>query len=609
MESLLNNPIGELIRSTENDFLFGTVLKSQYVEESPYEDISRIEAYLNSKHISGEQDSQGRDKPFFNICLANRNIWFRATDIDRKNIVIQDRNPITALIAKIYLQEMMNKNNFGQFLNNWGLVLAGYNEAVVKSVEKGGNLDINVVPWSKLYFDSVDFENNPKIEILELTPSQLKMRDGYDAEMVDALLEAKTARETGRRRKDNKNEYIKLYEVHGKFPLSYLTGEEEDEKEFAQQMHVISFVSTKRGEYNDYCLYKGKEAQDPYMLTALLPEVDGSIGFNGSVKNLFNAQWMQNHTVKQIKDQLDLSSKLIFQTSDGNFVGQNALNSIETGDILIHKMNEPLTKIANDSHDITSLQNYSSQWKVLGNEINGISEAMLGQNPPSGTAWRQTQAILNESHSLFEVMTENKGLYLERLVRERIIPFIKKKLNNSDELVARLEAEDIKKIDKMYLGSEVNKQTNKKILDRILNGGTVPTPEEQVAMTQETDRQLQGSLNLQGNVRTLKPSEITEKTWKELFKDLEWHATVNITGEAINDNDMLSTLATVLQIIGNNPQALQNPAFALVFNRAIALTGVISPIEIEQVSREVQTTPQPTQGKVDVGALKTNEKA
>ena len=83
---------------------------------------------------------------------------------------------------------------------------------------------------------------------------------------------------------------------------------------------------------------------------------------------------MLNHTAKQIKDQLDLASKLIFQTSDGNFVGQNALTSIESGDIMIHQINQPLTQLANNSHDITSLQNFGQQWKALGNEITGVSE-------------------------------------------------------------------------------------------------------------------------------------------------------------------------------------------------------------------------------------------
>lgn len=604
------NPIGALVRKAEQDFIFGHTQKSQYVQESLYEDISKIEAYLASKHTSGPIDSMGRDKPFFNIGIAARNICFRATDLDRKDIVVQDENPIIALIAKIYLQDWMDKNNFGQFLNNWGLNLAAYNETVVKFVEQDGQLFSMVIPWSRLICDTVDFDSNPKIEVLELTPAQLRMRTSYDQEKVSELIENLTSRETqGKNQKDTKNEFVKVYEIHGNLPLSYLTGKESDEKIFAQQMHVITFTpAKKKGDFNDYVLYSGKEKNDPYMLTALMPEIDGSIGLNGTIKNLFEAQWMQNHSIKAIKDQLDLSSKLIFQTSDGNFVGQNALSAIETGDILIHAVNQPLTQLANTSHDITSLQNFQSQWKVLANEINGISEAMLGQNPKSGTAWRQTQAILNESHSLFEVMTENKGLALEQMMRKYVIPFIKKSLNNTEKLVATLDAHDIKKIDSLYLKNKVNSKTNRQIIKKIITSSAVPTEEERAGLVATNTEEVQNELSLQGGIRTFSPSDVSSETWADLFKDLEWNVKLNITGEASNDNDMVSTLTTTLQTIAGNPEALKNPAFSLVFNRILSLTGAINPVEINQAIQEAQTipsaTPNPSGGSVGEMELK-----
>ena len=87
------------------------------------------------------------------------------------------------------------------------------------------------------------------------------------------------------------------------------------------------------------------------MLTWLLPSSDGSISLNGSVKNLFEAQWMVNHGAKAIKDQLDLANKLVFQTADAAFVGRNVLTAVQNGDILIHKENMPLTQFNNNSHD------------------------------------------------------------------------------------------------------------------------------------------------------------------------------------------------------------------------------------------------------------------
>ena len=329
----------------------------------------------------------------------------------------------------------MKKAAFGQFLNDWGLTLANHGSAILKFVEKDGELSCQVMDWNNILVDQIDFKNNIKIEKLWFTPAELRKQKGYDQNFVKELLENLTTRTTVEgQKKDNKNEYIPVYEVHGELPLSYLTNKEKDEDEFVQQIHVISFLKQKDNpdKFDDYSLYSGKESRDPYLLTHLIKK-DGQTYAGGAVKNLFESQWMVNHSEKMIKDQLDLASKIVFQTSDGAFTGNNVLTNIENGDILTHKINEPLTML-NNKPDITAMLNFKTDWQNISAQINGISEAMLGQNPPSGSAWRQTQALLQESHSLFELMTENKGLYLEEILRTFVIPYFKKQLNNTDEI-------------------------------------------------------------------------------------------------------------------------------------------------------------------------------
>jgi hypothetical protein len=576
----------------ETDYIAGNTMLSKYVNFSLAETVDKIDAYLNSKHISGETDSLGREKPFFNIVTAACNIWFRATDLDRKNIKIKatkSSDMIASFLATIHLQNWMQKENFGQFLNDWGRTLSRYGSAVVKFIESEGELHRMVIPWNRLIVDQINFDNDVVIEVLELTPAQLRKRKGYDQEIVDKLIDSVVARETlGKNKKDNKINFIKLYEVHGELPLSYLTGKESDEDTYVQQMHVISYVAGKeRGTFDDYTLIKGKEAKNPYMITHLIEE-DGRTLSIGAVESLFEAQWMANHTTKQIKDQLDLASKLIFQTSDGNFIGQNALTSIESGDIMVHALNQPLTQVANNSHDITSLQNYGAQWKTLGNEITGISESMMGNAAPSGTAWRQVEALLNESHSLFELMTENKALALEDMLRTYIIPYIKKQMDTSEEITATLESYHLDKIDKMYVPYEATKRLAKKIIQEIIATGEVPQISE--ADKQASTDQVKAELDAQGNQRFFKPDELTDMTWKELFKDLEWELEIDITGEQRDNQADMATLSTVFQTIASNPMALENPQAKLLFNKILTKTGTVSPIELADSNKP---TPQP----------------
>ena len=584
--------ICELVRNNEQEYITGNTTISKYVEWSLKDNVETIDAYLNSKHISGLTDSQGREKPFFNIVTAATNVWYRSTDIDRKDIRIKPtkrQDTVAAFLATVHLQSWMKKANFGQFLNDWGITLARYGTAVTKFVTVDGVLHSMVIPWNRLIVDSVDIESNPIIEVLELTPAQLKSRTGYDQDMVDNLLDATTARQTlDRNRKDNKSGYIKLYEVHGELPLSYLTGKESDEKTFVQQMHVVSFVESKeKGKYDDFTLASGKE-KNPYEVTHLIKEDGRSMGI-GAVEHLFEAQWMMNHTTKAIKDQLDLASKLIFQTSDGNFIGQNVLSAVENGDILVHSANQPLTQMNNNSHDITSLQNFGNQWKSLGNEITGISESMLGNNPPSGTAWRQTEALLQESHSLFEIMTENKGLSLEQMMRKNIIPHLMTKMDTKKEIVMTLGDYDISKIESIYIKNQAVRESNKMIKDAILNGDIAEQPDLEAIKTN-----IQEDMNQQGSQRFFKPSETDNKTWKEVFKDLDMEVEVEITGESSNKQANLTSLNTLFTTLTNLQGRPMTPEQKLVFGEILTSVGTISPIQIS--SLENQSAPaQPQQ--------------
>lgn len=595
-----NTDISQLVRETEQNFISGGGTQmSKYVNTDLYEDINKIYAYLNSKHLSGETDSQNREKPFFNIVIAGRNIYYRATDIDRKNIEVfagKSADMIPSFMATCLLQEWMDKENFGAFLNDWGLDLSGFNSSVVKFVESEGELHALTVPWSRLIVDQINFDKNIKIEVLEVTEAELYQRKGYDKEMVERLCDARRARELmDGTDQDQKSQYIKLYEVHGNLPLSYLTGKEKDEHEYVQQMHVLSFVESKqKGKYDDFTLVSGREAQDPYMLTALLPATDGSISLDGSVKNLFEAQWMMNHTVKSIKDQLDVASKLIFQTADGNFVGRNVLSAIEQGDILIHAANMPLTQVNNTSHDISAQQAFGDMWKGLSSEINGVSESMLGQVAPSGTAWRQVEALLNESHSLFELMTENKALYIEEMLRKFVIPHLKKKMDTTEEISVILDAHNITKVDAMYIPNEAKRRFNAKAVDDAIKAletgddSLIPSPYN----PQQGEAAVKQELAPLGNQRFFTPDEIPTKTWKQALEGLEWRLRVNISGEAQDKQTVLTTLNTALATV-SNPNYVNNQTAQFIVGKILNQTGTVSPLELASLPAPEPLPAQP----------------
>ena len=585
--------IYEVVKEMEDEDQHGSTKISEYVTFDMRKTLETIDAYINSKHISGETDSLGREKPFFNIVTAAVNIWYRATDIDRKDCRIRATEAshyLLAFLATIHVQQWMRDERFGVFLNEWGRTKARYGSAVLKFVEKGPKLHCEVVPWNRMICDPIDFENNVKVEKLWLTPSQLRKNKSYDKDVVKELLDRPTKRETlDGQAKDMKDDYIPIYEVHGEMPLSFLTGEDEDEDEYVQQMHVISCYGKGSGEGMDgkdgFTLYKGRESKDPYMITHLIKE-DGRTLSIGAVEHLFEAQWMTNHSIKQMKDQIDLASKLLFQTADGNFVGQNALTNLENGDILIHAPNMALTPITNQVN-IGGIQAFQGMWQSQGNTINGLSDAMLGVQPPSGTAWRQTEALLQESRSLFEQMKENGGLDVEEMFRVHIIPHIKKKMDTTEEISATLDARQIEKIDAMYLPNEVIRRINQKKKDTILSGEVYDPMQEPLDLAMAA-QQIQDDLKGMGNQRFIRPADIEDVTWKEALEGLEWELEVDVTGEAEDTQATMATLNTLFQTLVSNPMALQDPNVKMVFARILESAGGISPIEIQDAAQPMQ---------------------
>jgi hypothetical protein len=225
-------------------------------------------------------------------------------------------------------------------------------------------------------------------------------------------------------------------------------------------------------------------------------------------------------------------------------------------------------------------------WKSLSNEISGVSESMMGNVAPSGTAWRQVEALLNESHSLFELMTENKGLYLEQMMREYVIPFLKRRMMKSkEEISAILSDHNITKIDSLYIPNKAIANYNQKAKDRVLN-----LKEVDQYNPDEYEKPIKDELSRQGNQRFFTPDELSEKTWGDIFKDLEWELEINVTGEATDKQTVLTTLSTALQAVAN-PNYANNPQAQFIISKILTATGEVTPLEIASLPKP-QLAPQ-----------------
>ena len=77
---------------------------------SQYGTLRTIELYHNSRFLSGNKDSLGREKPFFNICKFRVNVATRATDLDTKDVQIESTRPVSNGYAASFVLNPNNRN-------------------------------------------------------------------------------------------------------------------------------------------------------------------------------------------------------------------------------------------------------------------------------------------------------------------------------------------------------------------------------------------------------------------------------------------------------------------------------------------------------------------
>lgn len=579
-------PLHSVIQQQIDNYISEEVTITGAYQFSQYRTIEQIENFMHSKFTSGQTDSRGNPKPFFNITKGKVNIAIRATDIDRKDITMKENGSddyFRAFVASKYNQELMKKMRLQDYLNEWGEDLPTYGSVVTKVVEKKDGLSIQVMDWQNFICDPVDFDSAPKIEKLTLTPAQLRMKasEGWDPDCIQDLIEAK--RES---RKNLKNEtvfedpdYIEVYEVHGLLENSRLKDKSnaKDNKTYSQQMHVIAWQVNDKNEREDFTLYKGKEKKDPYSISHWKKTKGRTLGV-GVVEDMFQPQIWHNYGAKKIKDQLDLASVTIYQSSDSNLAARNVLNNLQNGDFIIHAVNQPITPVNAAPQGVEGWQAYMEMGKGVAEEVTSTPDAISGDTMPSGTAFRQVALLNTEAHSYFDYITENKGNYLEFLYREYLIPYIMKQLDNTDEIVALLDSHEIEFLDNEVANIAVTEEFKQQTL-----AGNIVSP---IQLDQLRQSKL-ADLKKTGAKRYLNPGS---STWKNYFKDFEWDADINITGESEDKKTIIDTLFNALQTVAQNPGILQNPVTKMLFMRLLEASDVVSPLEIDAAS----TQPTPT---------------
>lgn len=560
--------IYSLIRTYREDYKTRNIKVADGYEFNQYKKLNTVELYFNSRFETGQRDSQGIEKAFYNINKSRVLVEVRATDLDTKDIQIIDpeniSNDVKGMMFTKENKLWMKKSKFGVFLNKLGFTATKYGGAVVKKTEHDGLLELHVIPWRDLTTDQTDILSGVIVERHFYTPAQLKKMEGKWENIDEAIQLARDskAQDYEEDSVETQGDYVEVWEVHGELPDKFLYDEEAEETEYCRQMHVVVFGTTQSAQGNfeeqGVTLFKGKEKENPYKYFNR-EEVPGRALGVGVVEELEQAQIWTNKAVNEEKKVMELAGKIVFQ-QQGKGLVKNILTDVDNGTVVDNK-GQQITQLSTVPSSLPQFQNLVEKWNTQAERVTSTYASVTGDNLPSGTAYRLGALQNQEANNQFEYLRENKGLFVSELYTDWIIPYHKKRLKNEHTLVSDFSVEELQLIDKSFATYEANQ----KIKEYILNPKNIGNP-----LTEDTIAQFQsGAMELIQKTKNRRGIKVP----KGYYDDAEFKLDIIVTNEQRIKAVYLETLSNILQTVATNPAILTDPTLSKIFTEIMEVAG------------------------------------
>lgn len=518
-------------------YLSSTVRVNDSYDFSQFKLVKRIGMFESRTFPTGKIDSQGNYKFFYDIIGPRIDNEVKNIDFDTKDINIyspRKGDTLASVIANLAL------HNF--------LKTTGKAEEINSSIEEGAGWG-NIV-WKKVKntYERVDLRNfyvinqtayclreTPVIERHQFSQTDLRsMKDWKNVEDVIKGCSSETYQQTVESvQKDTTVPYYAIYERNGEICLADLKKEKGQEclpKDYNEYVWAKVIAAGSKGSAGgvniDYIMFAevmpGKTNEDIYK-EYHRGAYKGRWWREGLYELLFDCQVRANEIGNQIARGLEYAAKIIF-TSPDKLVVQNILTDLKNGDIIkasqfahVPVRIEGFDQLANDWNRIIS----------LANSIANSQEVTQGANLPSGTPFKLGQMLNLNANKLYDFIREKLAIPLSELFEQWITPALIKDLKTKD--ILRLTG-DSEIMDRLY--------------DLIVKDWYLNNLLEIGPHTQEIANTL---MEEKKNELRQRP-EIVMEGLKGVFDGFKPNVYIDITGESLNVNVELQTLASFVAL-------------------------------------------------------------
>lgn len=518
--------------------------------------IRRIYHYYNSNYESGDTDSQGNKKYFYNISRNPCNVATKAVDFDTKNINIQTAPggiPERTWYMERDLKFWMKDQNLGRVLNRLFFELPIFGSVVLKVIN------------GKPYF--VDLRNfiveqsaddlgkaNYIIEVHNYTPVEFrKIGKKKKWDKIDETI-------TSFREMDEP--YIKVYERYGEAEKM----DEEENKSYPFKRIILADVGkdiyderTKETTPHSGIILAEEEIEEIPYWEFHWEKMPGRWLGIGRVEIIFDPQIRVNEISNQQVKSSYWSTLRLWQTRDEG-INRNLLTDVVDGEIL--NTEEPLNQVDMADRNLAAYNQEINRWLSNRDEVTIAYDVLRGERLPAGTPLGSARLAAGMAGAYFGQIQENIALDVKEFLYKVIIPQFQKE--NSQEHILRIAGEDLDKLNNLLINTKINK----KQIDFVKKNGKLP------------DKRF---VDLQKAIigeRVKQNKEQFVGVSKDFYKNLKYKIDIIITGEALDTRIRAMSLFAALQAVSADPTLLTDPVKKKLFYRYLEQGG-ISPVDIE----------------------------
>ena len=554
----------DYILQEETDFRTRKIPLGSNWEWNMFSHIDKSFMMKNSQYMFGDNESMKR--PVKNIILPIANVNYRSEGFDVKNIELYvdnaDKYNLSAISRKFhnrwalkYSIDTAIDDSVASYYD-YGLILVK-NENDKRPVIIDLKKELAFCNQTDVLSGAICLKHTYSIDELQ------DMDNKWDSKELERAIRmaSKSSQDANGREIRVNTKGLEIYELHGVFPESWLGKEKlgdewEDKGKYVRQLHVITYYVDQNEDKKGITLYKGKISNKFKALKR--DKISGRACGRGGIEELFHPQTWTNYSEIHLQQMLEATSKVITKTNDKKLAQNNDLGKVKHNQIIYLEDGktweqmpiQPLNKVAFD--------NYVNTWEQNARIIGSASDPALGLNPVSGTPLGTTQIVTQEGHGIHEYRRGQIATFWGEIYRDWVLQYIVDDINKGDEWLDEFSIDELKEIAK----SISTKYANQKIKDIYLSGKTIDETERDALVETIKESFLQG-----GKQRFI-------KLMKDDFKDIPLSVKFNIANKQKNLYEVVSKLNGVFQTIFRNPQVLEQPGMAELFNSIIEQSGL-----------------------------------